>query len=245
LSGVCLTLPACHLKKATGMDVIAHVYYINLDMRPDRAEHMELQLRGCPWPYTRISAVRLTVQPEQLGIKLKNYARNVPHVASIFLSHKKSLEAMLKSEQDGIFILLEDDVKIDPKIFSSVSLIPDDLPKDWDVGLVSARFRESMLTGPNGEKPEWPWRWVRDCFTFNAVSAKKMLKSGVISGAHFCIFPNKKAVRKIFQKMESAPVIWDVDSWYTIENDCYVWNHPYVGQAHLGSNHTDLLKLPK
>lgn len=207
-------------------------YYINLDFRTDRNDYMLEQIKNSNWKFERISAVRLTKQPRELGIPLRANCKKHPHVASIFLSHKKALEAALSHKEDGVFLVVEDDVRFD---FSSKPspILPCNLPQCWEVAMVSPRFK----THVEGND----WRTVPTPLEFSAIAAAEFAKSHKVTGAHFCLFKNKEAVSKVLYKMHNPDVVYDIDYWYQEQTLCYLWHDDRVGTGkNLGaSNHAD------
>ena len=219
---------------------IASMVYINLDMRPDRNEFMKKQLQACPWPNQRIAATRLTVEPESLGIKLNDYAKNMPHVASIFLSHRNALAELLEVQDDGLFVVLEDDVNIDPILFELGLDIPDNVPADWEMALISVRYKKKkMLVDPETGAPtsDWEWEWVHNPLGSHAAGAKDVRKRLTVTGTHFCLFNGKASITKILDKMRNAKYVYDVDGWYMDNSRCYLWDEPRIGTANFGSDH--------
>ncbi len=216
---------------------VAGVYYINLDHRSDRNEHMQRLLKYCPWPYSRVPAVRLRVEPGAAGYRLAERHREQPHVASIFLSHQRSLLTALSADNDGLSIVMEDDLQIDPALFrlSSTDLSP--LPSDWDVVLVSVRYRERP------REPGQPVTWLQHPYGPGLVSARRVTPDIIVTGAHFCIFQNRAAIARILTKMGKVTEIEDLDIWYIKNTNCFYLHSDLVGtKPSLGSNHHDKLE---
>jgi GR25 family glycosyltransferase involved in LPS biosynthesis len=214
---------------------IDKVLYINLDERPDRNAHMMQILSGCPWPVERIQAVRLTKEPSALGIKLAERHRNAPHVASIFLSHKRALNEALKSAGTGSIIILEDDVMISPKVYGQLQDDVFAFPDDGEVLMLSVRYRNKPIT-----KEEIERRFLDRPFMYETVSAKSARVQYIATGAHFYIVRNRDVVVNILEKMDAVPYIEDVDIWMMENTSCYFAHCDYVGtKSSLGSNHND------
>ena len=215
---------------------VARLYYINLDLRPDRNEHVIRSLGGCPWPYQRVQAVRLERPPSDLGYNLAKRHTSRPHVASIWLSHEKALRTALTCEDDGLFIVLEDDIQLSPKLWDRPAPVPDDMPSDWEMIIVSPRYRVRPVNPRSVEAP----RWLDKPFGKALVSAPNASRDVIVTGAHFCVFRDKAAITSVLEKMDTAPEIDDVDIWFLANAGCYTWHNDYVGtKGALGSNHQD------
>ena len=81
---------------------IKHAYYINLEHRTDRKEHVELQLKTLGIEASRFDA-----------IKMENGA------IGCSLSHLKLLEQALENQYDHILIMEDDITFLDPELFKS------------------------------------------------------------------------------------------------------------------------------
>jgi glycosyl transferase family 25 len=101
---------------------IKNVFYINLEHRTDRKEHIETQLKSIGLKGTRFNA-----------IKMENGA------IGCSMSHLKLLQLALKSGLDHILIVEDDILFLDPELFKSqldLFLQTQD-SKSWDVVLIA------------------------------------------------------------------------------------------------------------
>ena len=103
----------------TCLEDIKNIFYINLDHRTDRKNHVEMQLSLLGLTGNRFSA-----------IKMENGA------VGCSMSHLKLLQMALKTGLDHILIL-EDDIEfLDPTLFKKqLDTFLKDLTKEWDVVL--------------------------------------------------------------------------------------------------------------
>jgi glycosyl transferase family 25 len=99
------------------LEDINNIFYINLDHRTDRKNHVEMQLSLLGLTGTRFSA-----------IKMENGA------IGCSMSHLKLLQMAFKTGLDHILIL-EDDIEfLDPDLFKKqLDIFLKDLTKEWDV----------------------------------------------------------------------------------------------------------------
>jgi glycosyl transferase family 25 len=95
---------------------ITNIFYINLEHRVDRKEHVESQLESIGLKGTRFNA-----------IKMENGA------IGCSMSHLKLLQLALKSGLDHILIVEDDILFLDPELFSSQLNLFFKEPKSWDV----------------------------------------------------------------------------------------------------------------
>lgn len=202
------------------------VSYINLDFRKDRQQHMEETLRYCPFPVTRVSAVRLTTSPSSAGIVMKPGMESAAGVASIFLSHKLALKSALEKGVENGFILLEDDVRIKPDLWGGdlISKIPSD---PYDISFLSPRLKSRSSLNFFSSKAE------KD----KILNLSGLIKQYSITGAHFLIFKNRTAIEKTLAAMDACKEIFDVDVFYIRNIQCCGYFTEKVGVATLGSDH--------
>ena len=95
---------------------ITNIFYINLEHRVDRKEHVESQLESIGLKGTRFNA-----------IKMENGA------IGCSMSHLKLLQLALKSGLDHILIVEDDILFLDPELFRSQLDLFFQNPKSWDV----------------------------------------------------------------------------------------------------------------
>lgn len=212
------------------------VFYINLDQRPDRNQHILKLLAECPWPYERVPAVRLQAPPETLGYKLAERHKKQPHVASIFLSHRRALETATTIDGAGYIIVLEDDVMISQKFYSTKLSELGRLPNNWEMLLISVRYRAKQEMRDQAGNS----LWLNKPFGHWFVWADDVSNAFIATGTHFCVFRSRQVAESIVRRMDSTPEIEDVDAWYMKNTNCYFWHSDYVGTlSSLGSNHED------
>jgi hypothetical protein len=217
---------------------VGRLFYINLDQRTDRDEHVRGLLQTCPWPNSRVSAVRLQQPPEELGYKLAERHARHPHVASIFLSHRKVLQLASEQAIDGPFVVLEDDVQISPKLYTYPIPDPSGVMSDWEMMMVSVRFRRPSPAGSN------ELLWQGKPFGDQVVTADEARRELIATGAHFCITRDAATAASIVARMDRTPVIEDVDIWFMSNTNCVFWHSDHVGtKSSLGSNHKDPIEL--
>jgi glycosyl transferase family 25 len=101
---------------------ITNIFYINLEHRVDRKQHVESQLDSIGFKGTRFNA-----------IKMENGA------IGCSMSHLKLLQLALKSELDHILIIEDDILFLDPLLFrSQLNLfLQKQAPESWDVILIA------------------------------------------------------------------------------------------------------------
>lgn len=185
------------------------VEYINLDTREDRQIHMEAQLAKCPYPCSRFPAVRLPALPKELGLKMKPGLEEATGVASIYQSHLNALRSAKDRLDTGVFVLLEDDCHIDPRVWErniGISEIT-----DWDIILLDPRYRSKKP-----QKPSEP-KFAKEPFGNDPVMLRRVRRDYNCTGAHFCIFNGIDAVKKVINVLENIEEIRDVDNIYAFE----------------------------
>jgi GR25 family glycosyltransferase involved in LPS biosynthesis len=132
------------------------IYYINLDHREDRRERLEEQLRLYTPSYKRYSAVRLSslstpptdprIQFEYADLMSRHnfdqsFERLSPEaqtfVASVYLSHLSLMDQILLENRygdpDALFLILEDDAKLQLGWVQMFDQIRNEVPSDWDI----------------------------------------------------------------------------------------------------------------
>lgn len=214
---------------------VAGVTYINLDNRPDRRAHMEALLADCPWPHRRFAAIRLTEPPQKLGIRMRDKVRGAMAVASIWQSHQGALAGFLDSAEDGHFVLLEDDVQIEPAFWGDLPAFFGQLPADWRMLMVSSRYRERGVPASAGAGPRK--RFVAAPAGPRPQPLKPLAATHFCTGAHFCMFRDKGAVRAILDEMAACREIHDVDVFYANLEGTYGVPNRRVSAGGFGSDH--------
>lgn len=214
---------------------VDNVFFINLDFRTDRLDHIKQQVKSCKWGVTRISATRLNDGDlERKSLKLQPQLAGKIHVASIWLSHRDALSAAIAKGRDGASILLEDDVKIADNFWTETLKLPDGLPDDWEIIFLSPRYR----VNPNGPlKGHTGKKWLDAPSGDKPVLLKSLRGKYIMTGAHFVVFRNNQVIQKVLDKMSSTSELYDVDRFYLAEFNTYGIDNKKVGTGHLGSDH--------
>lgn len=208
---------------------LALVSYINLAHRDDRRVHMEKILASCPCPTRRVDAIRLIEDPERRGLKMRRGFKGHRGVASIYLSHVKAIEQAAADCGDRPFAVLEDDVHIRSDFWSKTI---DDLPPDWEVILVSPRFRARQPSDQDGERK----RFQRVLTLDKADRLAGYRDDYFITGAHFVIYRNAAVALAIHQRLE-ATGIYDVDIFYVDAAATMGYASEAVKSGQFGSDH--------
>ena len=110
------------MKSVTCLKDITNIFYINLEHRTDRKEHVESQLESIGLKGTRFNA-----------IKMENGA------IGCSMSHLKLLQLALKSGLDHILIVEDDILFLDPELFTNHldKFLQNQDSKSWDVILIA------------------------------------------------------------------------------------------------------------
>jgi GR25 family glycosyltransferase involved in LPS biosynthesis len=124
------------------------VFYINLEKRKDRKDHMEKMLSDLNLDYERFEAIRPTIDELKLGKYKKFYEKLVPRFKKYtntelthprvlgnfgcYISHLRIHESQLNNSKP--YIILEDDVKITTKTLTKLNQFISDVDyMDWDI----------------------------------------------------------------------------------------------------------------
>jgi GR25 family glycosyltransferase involved in LPS biosynthesis len=205
------------------------VSYINLDNRLERRAHIEKILSHSPYNYDRIAAVRLSDSPESLGYKMHSSVRGQSSTASIFLSHKKTLESALDKVSSGSLLLLEDDVEISPSYWLN-EINTEHLPEDWQILNVSLRYRQKEKT--------------KELLLEKNYADQKFLRIAdiknyyIVTGAHFVLFRDIASIQHVLKKMNETSGIYNVDGFYYIEDiNTYTTDHDLIDTKFFPSDH--------
>ena len=213
---------------------VAQVFYINLESRADRREHMCRQLAPCSWPIERVEAVRIDRDPKELGINILPRLAGQRGFVGIWLSHRMAIERALKIERDGVIVILEDDVKISPNFWTERLKLHKDLPSDWEIVLISPRHRRNLsATNAPGVGP----KWIRDPFAGAPTLLRSKRGQFVTTGAHFVVFRSKAIAGKVLAEMDACPELYDVDLFYLQGFQTYAIHNSLVSTESLGSDH--------
>ena len=109
------------MAKITCLEDITHAFYINLEYRVDRKEHVETELRNVGIKAQRFNA-----------IKMENGA------IGCSMSHLKILQDALKNNWDHILIVEDDITFLDPVLFKTqINKFFELHENDWDVILLA------------------------------------------------------------------------------------------------------------
>ena len=214
---------------------IDRVYFINLAMRSDRLKHMRRQLKQCSWPTERIEAIRLEEDPVDLGLKVIPRLEGQRHFVGIWLSHRKALEAASGRDEEGAFILLEDDVRVRPDMWGAKLSLSVSLKSDWEILLLSPRYRKNLAQSNNSEPSGR--KWIKAPLGDQPVLLRSIRSKFICSGAHFCVFRNKDVVHKVLALMAACDRLYDVDLFYISRFITYGVDDERVTTAHYGSDH--------
>lgn len=206
----------------------AYITYINLDSREDRRTFMVDQLSRSGLPYHRTKAVRIDKDPEELGYKPLPRLQGQRNFLGIWLSHRTALETAVLSGHEGPYVILEDDVRINEKIWSKGVAAP---PGDgWEILLLSPRFRKRVRE--EGERKWSPWP-----FEGEYVELARAQEEYICTGAHFCIVKSKSAALRIIEKMDESEYVYDVDLFYVKNTKSFGIREKKVSTADMGSDH--------
>jgi GR25 family glycosyltransferase involved in LPS biosynthesis len=112
------------------------IYYINLDRRPDRKNHMEKQLDNFNLSATRVQAFdgKTLKWKKEYGVWSKYWNEGA---FACCLSHRQALTDAYNKNYEKILIL-EDDAVLDQDFFKSLDKAWDDLPSNWHMLYLSA-----------------------------------------------------------------------------------------------------------
>ncbi|WP_208353513.1 hypothetical protein [Pseudaestuariivita rosea] len=196
------------------------VAYINLEHRTDRRAFMEKQLAGCPWPVSRIDAVKLQQVEEGYSVFREDTDTAPIAIAAIFQSHMKALEFGLTTVKDGPFLLLEDDCALPSRYWKrhiDMSSTP-----DWQILMVSTRFKKPELSSETKSgfsffgKPIFrkKKRKLQPIKGLGPVLLKPMTAEYTITGTHCVYFKNAETMRLVLDHMNAVRQFVDVDSYY-------------------------------
>jgi hypothetical protein len=200
---------------------------------------MESLLSGAKWKCERLSATRLAESPESIGLKMIPRLAGHKGVASIWLSHQRALNRFLavseESEKSGAYVLLEDDVNVlNPAYLKNPLPLPTGLSGDWEIILLSPRFRwnnkKKMPPEDKGKAFVTPFRirtWI---------NLKKARENFIITGAHYVIFRNRAVVSKVLDRMKERS-LHDVDGFYASNFKTYGIRLPEVTAGGFDSDH--------
>jgi len=206
---------------------LARATYINLDSRTDRLAHIEALFSDAIWHPDRTSAVRYDALTDNVSVRHKT--RGAVAVASIWQSHKNVLCEFLDNEEDGLFVTLEDDLRMKKSFWESV--FPS-LPDDWRMLMVSPRYRTRASDDMPGSRD-----FVPPPHGSNPVHLPEMNAEYHCTGAHFLIFRNKSAVQSIVHEMDCIRDVYDVDVFFSELHGVYGYNNDSIGAGGFGSDH--------
>lgn len=218
---------------------IQHAIYINLDSREDRRAHMEAMLADANLQCERLSATRLSKAPEDIGLKMVPRLSGHKGVASIWLSHQRALNRFLsiseESTDHGAYVLLEDDVKVlKPKYLKTPLPLPRGLPDDWEILMLSPRFRwNNKDKVPPEDKRKY---FVSPYKAGTWIDLKEARRDFVITGAHYVIFKSPSVVTNVLDHMKQTP-LRDVDTFYASSFKSYGIQLPEVTTGGFDSDH--------
>jgi GR25 family glycosyltransferase involved in LPS biosynthesis len=112
------------------MDLIQHVYYINLDHRTDRREQIESELKRFNLPFTRIPAIK-----HKFGL----LGCNKSHLIAITKAIEAGYERILICEDDMMWTVLKEELD------SLLTQFKEKIPS-WDVLMLAINKIETVPT---------------------------------------------------------------------------------------------------
>ena len=189
------------------------VFYINLEKRKDRKEHMEKLLSRLNVEYTRFEAICPTYDQIKFG-KYKKYfdkackfVKNFDNekqnlrlcgVVGVYLSHLKIHQTQLGNTEP--YLILEDDVKITENTIKELNeIISNDNLNDWDI--IRSTYhddKESKIKKIVGVSRHSRFRGIKE-------------NHDIYGGAHFSCF---KDANKIIEYFKLEDLI-SVDALYS------------------------------
>lgn len=181
------------------------VFYINLETRQDRKNHMERMLSELNLDFERFEAVCPSIDEIKFGKYVKLYEKACPRfkryadtyqthpraigVFGVYISSLSIHESQLENPEP--YIILEDDVEITTKTISQLNkFLSDTKYKDWDI------IRSMWESDNKVKKIEGVHR--------ESKFSEKYDTHGLFGGAHFSVFNN---ARKIVNYMSSENLI--------------------------------------
>ncbi len=210
---------------------VAKVVYINLDDRPERRSHMEEVLASCPWPHMRLSATRFPSLPDEFKPRMARKLRGERAIASIWTSHRRTLELFAASPSDGHFVLLEDDVHVRPDFWAHMHEHVALAPADWQIILFTPRYRVRQ-GGEPGKKV-----FVGPPFGSGPNDLQRAIETHHCTGAHFCLFRNRQTADQVGNDLEASNQVYDVDVFYATNYRTYGISDARVRAGGFGSDH--------
>lgn len=125
-------------------------YYINLDRRPDRREHMETQVKRFGLAVTRIPAVdgsKIEWKPEY-GILSKYWNTGA---FAYCLSYREAVVDAIRKGHENVLIM-DDDAVLESNMFEILGHAWKDLPDDWHMLYLGANHGHPIPTSMPTEK---------------------------------------------------------------------------------------------
>src|ERR1700747_2499807 len=106
------------------MNLDYNIFYINLDERIDRNEHMQKQFSK-----QNINAIRYSAFKPNLNLPKYNLKASA---LGCFLSHYNIIKQAIKNNDQKLLIIFEDDIIILDKFNDRLQSVLLNLPEDWD-----------------------------------------------------------------------------------------------------------------
>lgn len=125
-------------------------YYINLDRRPDRREHMETQVRRFNLAVTRVPAVdgsKIEWKPEY-GIQSKYWNTGA---FAYCLSYREAIVDAISKGHENVLIM-DDDAVLEDNMYEILSHAWKDLPDDWHMLYLGANHGHPIPSSMPTEK---------------------------------------------------------------------------------------------
>ncbi len=173
------------------------VFYISLDERTDRKEHMEKMLSNLNLKYERFSAVKASPDvikteynkfyencvprfKKYINSKNKNVVKRGVGAFGCYMSHFK-IHKIMEQENTGPYMILEDDVIIRQSTLDELYLLVNKLKDDWDMIRSTWNCTNELIKikGVNFES-----RFTKD----------SSIVHSEYGGTHFTLFNNPKRI---------------------------------------------------
>ena len=189
------------IKKDKGMKV----FYINLEKRKDRKDHMEKMLSKLNLDYERFPAICPTIDEIKFGKykkfydkaceRIKSFAdteRQYPRAIGVFgcyLSHFMIHES--QASHNKPYIIIEDDASISKDTFTKLNKITcSNNFEDWDI--IRSVWEQKVFGVKHLDKDTFTFKGVHEDSKFS----KTCKTHNFFGGSHFCVFKNSQKILK-------------------------------------------------
>jgi GR25 family glycosyltransferase involved in LPS biosynthesis len=198
---------------------IKKVFYINMDKDADRKGSMERSLKAAGLEYERVSAVttqEIAQMPKEKDMPRElwqfsnqgnsDYMKWFPEKArqvtqAIYLSQARTLKKISEQDNDSddVYIIMEDDIILNPDWKETLIEKAKTLPKDWDV----AKFVYWGMKRCEDKVPDSDW------YEFRGPAMWTDKVNAMYSGNQAYMF-RAKSIKNILEQLRGMPVM-DVD----------------------------------